>query len=116
MLIPYRLDPRDRPRVFGAMMQRPSDQAQVEKQLVAYLENVRRGPSGWRAIHLQLSQLQPQNRHHFKLHMAASEFGKLLQRLKGELFQLHNGDLFYFWQAESVAEVRQTVLGISLFI
>ena len=95
-------------------MQPPSEQAQVGKQLVAYLESLRRNPSGWRAIHLQLSQLQPQNRLHFKLHMAASEFGKLLQRLKGELFQLHHGDLFYFWQGGSVAEVRQIVLGISL--
>jgi hypothetical protein len=95
-------------------MQPPSEQAQVGKQLVAYLESLRRDLSGWRAIHLQLSQLQPQNRLHFKLHMAASEFGKLLQRFKGELFQLHHGDLFYFWQGESVAEVRQIVLGISL--
>jgi hypothetical protein len=95
-------------------MQLPSEQAQVEKRLVAYLESLRRGLSGWRAIHLQLSQLQPQNRLHFKLQMAASEFSKLLQRFKGELFQLHNGDLFYFWQGESVAEVRQIVLGISL--
>ena len=95
-------------------MQPPSEQAQVGKQLVAYLESIRRDLSGWRAIHLQLSQLQPQNRLHFKLHMAASEFGKLLQRFKGELFQLHHGDLFCFWQGESVAEVREIVLGISL--
>jgi hypothetical protein len=95
-------------------MQPPLEQAQVERQLVAYLESLRRNLSGWRAIHLQLSQLQPQNRLHFKLHMAASEFGNLLQRFKGQLFQLHNGDLFYFWQGQSVAEVRQIVLGISL--
>jgi hypothetical protein len=95
-------------------MQRPLEPTPVQKQLVAYLESLRRNASGWRAIHLQLSQLQPQNRLHFKLHMAASEFGKLLQRFKGELFQLHNGDLFYFWQRQSVAEVRQIVQGISL--
>jgi hypothetical protein len=91
-----------------------SEQEQVESQLVAYVESLRRDLSGWRAIHLQLSQLEPQKRLYFKLNMAASEFGKLLQRFKGELFQLHHGDLFYFWQGESVSEVRQIVLGIRL--
>jgi hypothetical protein len=90
----------------------PSEQEQVESQLVAYVEGLQRNVSGWRAIHLQLSQLEPQNRLHFKLHIAASEFDKLLQRYKSELFQLTHGDIFYFWQGEAAAEVRQVVLGL----
>jgi hypothetical protein len=93
-------------------MQPPLEQAQVESQLLAYVEGLESSFSGWRAIHLQLSQLEAHNRRHFKLHMAASAFGNLLQRCKGELFQLGHGDIFYFWQGDRAAEVQQVVLGL----
>ena len=93
-------------------MQPPSEQAQIENQLIAYVEGLEGKVSGWRAIHLQLSQLEPHNRRHFKLHMAASAFGNLLQRFKSELFQLGHGDIFYFWHGDPAAEVQQVVLGL----
>jgi EAL domain-containing protein (putative c-di-GMP-specific phosphodiesterase class I) len=88
------------------------ERTQVATQLVAFIEGLESSVSGWRAIHLQLSHLKPQNRRHFKLHMAVSAFGSLLERFKGELFQLTHGDIFYLWHGNSTAEVQQVVLGL----
>lgn len=93
-------------------MQPSSERSPIATQLLAYVEGLESGVSGWRAVHLQLSQLEPRNRRHFKLHLAASAFGNLLQRFKGELFQLTHGDIFYLWHGDSTAEVQQVVLGL----
>jgi hypothetical protein len=93
-------------------MQPALERAPVETQLAAFVEGLESRLSGWRAIHLQLSQLEPHNRRHFKLHMAVSAFDGLLQRLRGELFQLPHGDIFYCWQGDATAEVQQVVLGL----
>ena len=93
-------------------MQPSLERSQVETQLIAFIESLEARVSGWRAIHVQLSQLEPHNRRHLKLHMAVSAFGGLLERFKGELFQLPHGDIFYCWHGGATAEVQQVVLGL----
>lgn len=88
------------------------ERAQAEPQLIAFVESLASRVPGWRAVHLQLSQLEPHNRRHFKLHMAVSGFGSLLQRYKGELFQLTHGDIFYLWHGGLTIEIQQVVQGV----
>lgn len=88
------------------------ERAQVDTQLVVFVEGLESRASGWRAIHLQLSQLEPHNRRPFKLHMAVSAFGTLLERSEGELFQLAHGDIFYLWHGGTTSEVQHVVRGV----
>jgi EAL domain-containing protein (putative c-di-GMP-specific phosphodiesterase class I) len=91
-------------------MQAPSTRGQVESQLLAHVKRLERNYFEWRVVHLHLSQLQAHNRRHYQLKLAASEFDGPLRRLKSELFQLSNGDIFFFWHGGTVADIDPVVL------
>jgi EAL domain-containing protein (putative c-di-GMP-specific phosphodiesterase class I) len=91
-------------------MQESSARGEVERQLLAHVKHLERNYFEWQVVHLHLSQLQAHNRRHYQLKLAASEFDSLLRRLKSELFQLSNGDIFFFWHGGAVADVDPVVL------
>jgi hypothetical protein len=91
-------------------MQASSAHGQVESQLLAHVKHLERNYFEWQVVHLHLSQLQAHNRRHYQLKLAASEFDGPMRRLKSELFQLSNGDIFFFWHGGSVADVDPVVL------
>jgi hypothetical protein len=91
-------------------MQASSAHGQVESQLLAHVKHLERNYFEWQVVHLHLSQLQAHNRRHYQLKLAASEFDGPLRRLKSELFQLSNGDIFFFWHGGSVADIDPVVL------
>ena len=91
-------------------MQPSSDRGPVESQLLACVKRLERNPYDWRAVHLHLSQLKAQNRRHYQLRVAASEFDVLLRKFNSELFQLGNGDIVFLWHGGSLADVDPVVL------
>lgn len=91
-------------------MQASSVRGQVEAQLLEYVKGLERERFDWQVIHLHLSQLQAHNRRPYQLKLAASEFDGPLRQLKSELFQISNGDIFFFWHGGSVAEIDPVVL------
>jgi len=91
-------------------MQPPSEVASVEQELLSYVRRLERNPYGWRAVHLNLSQLKPQHRRDYQLRIAASEFDGLLRSFNSELFQLRSGDIVYLWEGGDVDAVDQVVL------
>jgi hypothetical protein len=91
-------------------MQPSSDRGQVESQLLACVKRLERNYYDWRAVHLHLSQLKAQNRRHYQLRVAASEFDVLLRKFNSELFQLGNGDIVFLWRGGSLADVDPVVL------
>ena len=91
-------------------MQPSPDRGQVESQLLACVKRLERNYYDWRAVHLHLSQLKAQNRRHYQLRVAASEFDVLLRKFNSELFQLGNGDIVFLWHGGSLADVDPVVL------
>jgi hypothetical protein len=91
-------------------MQPSSDRGQVASQLLDYVKRLERNPYDWRAVHLHLSQLKAQNRRHYQLRVAASEFDSLLRKFNSELFQLSNGDIVFLWHGGGPADVDPVVL------
>jgi hypothetical protein len=81
-----------------------------EAQLLDYVHQLERSYFGWRAAHLHLSRLRPNNRHDYQLRVAASEFEPLLERHQGRLFRLTDGDMVVFCKGASVAEIDEVVL------
>jgi len=102
--VPFRIDD------FETTMQAPQEANQVHAQLIDFVRRLERNPYGWRAVHLHLSQLRPHHRRDYQLRIAASEFDRLLRRLRSELFQLANGDIVFLWEGASVEEVDRVVL------
>jgi hypothetical protein len=98
------------PRTLEAIMQPSSDRGQIESQLLACVKRLERNYYDWRAVHLHLSQLKAQNRRHYQLRVAASEFDVLLRKFNSELFQLSNGDIVFLWHGGSLADVDAVVL------
>ena len=86
-----------------------SEHDQVESQLLAYVRRLERDHD-WRVVHLHLSALKPHNRRDYQLRIAAREFEGLLGKLKSELFQASNGDIFFLWNGGAVADVDPVVL------
>jgi EAL domain-containing protein (putative c-di-GMP-specific phosphodiesterase class I) len=91
-------------------MHAPQEVDQVHAQLIDFVRRLERNPFGWRAVHLHLSQLKAHHRRDYQLRVAASEFDRLLRRLRSELFQLANGDIVFFWEGASVEQVDRVVL------
>jgi hypothetical protein len=87
-----------------------SEHEPVESQVLAYVRRLERNYFGWRAVHLHLSCLKPHNRRDYQLRIAAREFDGLLKKLKSELFQASNGDIFFLWHEGSIADVDPVVL------
>ena len=79
-------------------------------QMVNFARRLERNSYGWRVVHLHLSRLRAPNRRDFQIRIAANEFEPLLRSTRGDLFQLGNGDLVYFWQGEGMAEVDKVLL------
>jgi len=91
-------------------MQAPQEDNQAHAQLIDFVRRLERNPYGWHAVHLHLSQLKPHHRRDYQLRIAASEFDRLLRRLRSELFQLANGDIVFIWEGASVETVDRVVL------
>jgi hypothetical protein len=91
-------------------MQPSPDRGYVASQLLEYVKQLERNPYDWRAVHLHLSKLRAQNRRHYQLRVAASEFDGLLRKFKSELFQLCNGDIVFLWHGGGTADVDPVVL------
>lgn len=91
-------------------MQAPQEATQVHVQLIEFVRRLERNPYGWHAVHLHLSKLKPHHRRDYQLRIAASEFDRLLRRMRSELFQLANGDIVFLWEGAGVEEVDRVVL------
>ena len=88
----------------------PSEHDQVETQLLAFVRRLERNHDDWRAVHLHLSGLKPHHRRDYQLSIAAREFDGLLRKLKSELLQLSNGDIFLIWHGGTFADIDSVVL------
>ncbi|MBI5120434.1 MAG: EAL domain-containing protein [Rhodospirillales bacterium] len=84
----------------------PSSQ---ESLLVDYLFRLENFKKGRRALQVNLSKLEPQNKREQHIRAAASSFEPMVKRGDGQLFTLTNSDLIFVFKSEADDDVQAVV-------
>jgi hypothetical protein len=80
-----------------------------EQLLLDYVRRLEKHKEGREAVVLRLSGLRPFNRRDHHLRAAADNFDPLVKDLKGQLFLLKSGNLYFFFQGEVKGHVESAV-------
>lgn len=81
-----------------------------ETRFLQYVQQLEDHKVGRRAVHVHISQLQPENRREHHLRLAVNSFDDLVKRTLGQLFQMTNGDLVFVFREEALDEVEAIVV------
>ena len=81
-----------------------------ENLLLDYVHRLESHKRGRRAVHIHLSALHPKNRREHHVRVAANTFDPLIKMLEGQLFTLHNSDLFFIYKGEAQNDVETSIL------
>jgi EAL domain. len=85
-----------------------------EELLLEFLRKLEPQRSGQRSAHVALSRLSPLSRRQSCLRLACEGLSRLAKSRKGQLFQLVNEDLLYFYDASEETEVRTEISRLRL--
>ena len=91
----------------------PSTQQRIPSQenlLLDYVHRLESHKQDRRAVHIHLSALNPQNRREHHIRVASNTFDPLIKMLDGQLFTLHNSDLFFIYKGEAQNDVETSIL------
>ena len=81
----------------------------VEHLLHDFTERLARHPFGWRAVVLNLSQLQPDNRRAQQIRIAANTFDSSVSHFEGQIFLLAQGDIVFIGKDADVGAIDNAV-------
>ncbi len=91
----------------------PTTQQRIPSQenlLLDYVHRLESHKQDRRAVHIHLSALKPQNRRDHHIRVASNTFDPLIKMLEGQLFTLHNSDLFFIYKGEAQNDVETSIL------
>jgi EAL domain-containing protein (putative c-di-GMP-specific phosphodiesterase class I) len=81
-----------------------------ENLLLDYVHRLEAHKEDRKAVHIHLSALKSENRREHHIRVAANTFDPMIKMLDGQLFTLHNSDLFFIYKGEAQNDVETSIL------